>query len=156
MDEKETVNSNEQQLTNQTEPSQVDELMEVYSKVITNAWLIMIGLTVIYTVVGLTFYFGGWLGNQPKTWYEWPLSFILGAMVNLFTFTLLKNNIAAFSKDSKPINSSTNYVIRLAIYAFILYISFKSDNLNAYIVATGFIVVKLAIYKYTFSKKKNR
>jgi hypothetical protein len=133
------------------------EFQIAYSKIIKLSWIIIIVVASIIAVIGIITDMRNWVTNdQYYTWYKWPLSFVLGAMVNLFAFNLLKNNISALSSDNKSgsISSSfSNYVIRFAIYGFIFYIAFMSKNLNPYFVAGGFLTVRIAIYLYSFLNK---
>jgi hypothetical protein len=133
------------------------EFQIAYSKIIKLSWIIIIAVASIITILGTVAYLSDWaINDQDYTWYKWPLSYILGAMVNLFAFNLLKININTLSSDNKSggISASfSNYVIRFAIYGFIFYIAFTSRNLNPYFVAGGFLTVRIAIYLYSFLNK---
>lgn len=130
------------------------EFQMTFSKIVSIAWIITLVVSSMILIVSLVFYYGGWF-NWPETWYSWPISFILGSMVNLFAFNLLKNNIGTITgNNTKGItNSFSNYVIRMASYGFILYIAIVNSTLNPYLVASGFLTVRIAIYIYSFSKK---
>ncbi|QVK17785.1 ATP synthase subunit I [Mycoplasmatota bacterium] len=119
-----------------------------YQKIIGISWVIMISVIIILSLVSIIF-----LSEQP--WYSLPISYLLGAMTNIFAFNLLKNNIANITADSKNAiaGSFTNYAVRLMIYAFVLFISFNNDKLNPYVVASGFITVRIAIYIYSLLNK---
>jgi hypothetical protein len=123
------------------------ELQLTYNKVLGIAWVVMAVGSVLYLILGLIF-------NQ-SLWYAWTLSYVLGAMVNFFTFNLLRNNVMGLTGDVKSGISSgfSNYVIRIAAYAFIVYIAFKNDTLNPYVVATGFLTIRIAIYIYSYRNK---
>jgi hypothetical protein len=129
------------------------EFDKAFSKIVFYAWVIIIIITSIVTIASLIFYFGGWY-KFPDYWYSWPLSYFLGAMVNLFTFNLLKKNIALISGDSKGISRAvSNYIIRFFIYGFVLFIAFKNEKLNPFFVLGGYFTVRIAMYIYSYLKK---
>src|SRR5690554_7225076 len=109
-----------------------NEFRQAVSKIINISWkIIFIGIIIVSSIT-VIFYFGY---NIPKYWYSWTLSYLLGTMVNLFAFNLLKNNINTLTFDKNNIGKSTsNYLIRLLIYSFVLYIAFTNDKLNPYFV----------------------
>lgn len=125
------------------------ELQNLYRKIISISWIIILSVSVILTVISLIFFPG-------ELWYKLTLSFILGSMTNLLAFNLLKNNVSNVTSNARKAISDTisNNFIRLIIYAVVLFISFKSDKLNAYVVATGFLVVRISIYIQTFLDKR--
>lgn len=129
---------------------QNDEFQETFSQIISISWKIILGATILSLIIGLIFSYTQWFEDVPSTWYAWPLSYLLGAMVNLFAFNLLKNNIATLSSNSNRAGASTNYLIRFAIYGFILYLAYQNTILNVVVVALGFLTVKIAIYIHTF------
>jgi hypothetical protein len=137
--------------TNNTIPTnQIDqtnsevELQKTYGMIITIGWILTIIITIVLTILNFIFY--------KDVWYAWPVSFILGAMVNFFTFNLLRNYIVSLTSDVKSgISSSfSNYIIRFAIYGFVFYIALQNAVLNEYIVASGFIIIRVAIYIYSY------
>lgn len=125
------------------------ELQNLYRKIISISWIIILSVSVILTIISLIFFPG-------ELWYKLTLSFILGSMTNLLAFNLLKNNVSNVTSNARKAISDTisNNFIRLIIYAVVLFISFKSDKLNAYVVATGFLVVRISIYIQTFLDKR--
>ncbi len=120
-----------------------------YRKIIGISWLIMISVSIILSLVSIIF-----LAKQP--WYILTISYILGAMTNVFAFNLLKNNIANISADntSAITGSFTNYAVRLLIYGFVLFISLDNEKLNPYFVALGFLTVRISIYIYSWLNRK--
>lgn len=124
------------------------EFHRTYRNIISITWMIIIFVSIILLILSLIF-------NRNDLWY-WNISYLLGAMTNMFAFTLLKNNIANITADatSSISGSFSNYAVRLMIYAFVLFVSFNNNKLNEYIVASGFLSVRLAIYIYSFRKRK--
>lgn len=120
-----------------------------YRKIIGISWGIMISVSIILIVVSIIFF-----AKQP--WYILTISYVLGAMTNIFAFNLLKNNIANISADntSAITGSFTNYAVRILIYGFVLFISLDNEKLNPYIVALGFLTVRIAIYIYSWLNRK--
>lgn len=124
------------------------EFQLTFSKIIRISWIIMLILSIVVIIISLFF--------DLNYWYSWSVSYLLGAIVNLFAFNLLKNNISSLTSEVKRgiTNSFSNYVIRFAIYGFVLYIAFTSDKLNPYFVAGGFLTVRIAIYIFSLLNKE--
>ena len=120
-----------------------------YRNVISISWLIMLSVSILLIFISLLFF-------KDELWYKLSLSYLLGAMTNIFAFNLLKNNIANISSNTKNVisGSFSNYLVRLMIYGFVLFISFNNDKLNPYIVLSGFLTVRIAIYIYSWIKRK--
>lgn len=129
-----------------------DEYKTAFSKIITISWIIILSVTTVVTIISLILYYGKWF-DFSLYWYSWPLSYLLGTMVNLFAFNLLKNNIASLSSESNIASSTSNYLIRLLIYGFALYIAINNEKLNTVFVFMGFLTVRIAIYIYSFQYK---
>ena len=128
--------------------------LKTYRKIIRIAWIVMISLSIISYLISIVFF-------KNFDWYMFPLSFLLGAMTNIFAFNLLKNNVANITDDVKSAisGSFSNYAVRLMIYAFVFMISlknFQSGNakLNPILVVAGFFTVRIAIYIYSWSNRK--
>jgi len=119
-----------------------------YQKIIGISWIIMISVIILLSSGSLIF--------AQIPWYSLPLSYLLGAMTNIFAFNLLKNSVANISADSRASisGSFSNYAVRIAIYAFVLFISLNNDKLNPYVVASGFITIRIAIYIYSWLNRK--
>lgn len=125
------------------------EFQKAYRSVISIALLIIIIVSAILLTLSLLF-------NRGDSWFTWNVSYLLGGAVNLFAFNLLKNNVANITADAKSAisGSFSNYAVRMMIYAFIVFISLNSDKLNVWFVIPGFLSVRIAIYIYSFLKRK--
>ncbi|MDF2699144.1 MAG: hypothetical protein K0Q49_700 [Haloplasmataceae bacterium] len=127
------------------------ELDTLYRKVINLSWVVLICISVILGMLSLIFF-------PNILWYKLSLSYLLGAMTSIFAFNLLKNNVSNLSSNARRAisGSSSNYAIRFVIYAFVLFFSFKFENekLSPYLVALGFLTVKVGIYLNALLKKK--
>jgi|SRR5690554_3524089 len=137
------------------EGNEEDQFEQTYSIIIGLGWLVTLVFSLVYLTIGLVFYFGQWF-DFPNSWYEWPISYFLGAMVNFIAFTLLKNHLGNLSKDSKRRSAAGNYIIRFALYGFFLYLAFDSSRLNPFIVASGYLTIRIAILIYTLSRKEKK
>ncbi len=127
----------------------MNEMYAVYQRIIRLSWLIIAVISVILTLINIIFF-------DHLHWYQFPLSYFLGAMTSLLSFNLVKNNVSKITDDKQKavIQSVTNYGIRFLIYGVILYFGFTSDKLNGFIVFGGFLTVKAAIYLSLLLKKK--
>lgn len=86
-------------------------------------------------------------------WYEWPASYLLGAVANIINFIILKRSLSNPNYIPKTSVTSNKYLLRMGIYVAACYIALKIDRLNVIPVFLGFFTVRIAIYIYTY---KNR
>lgn len=151
-------NHNKQNDLLNTEPKEQIEdtdFRQVTSQIIAIGWGVMGVVTGIYMLIGLVFFLGGWF-STPRTWFEWPLSYVLGAMVNFLAFNALKNNVAALSQNTKIASPIANYFLRFILYGFVLYFAYVSPRLNPFIVASGYFTIRVAIYIFSFIHKNDK
>jgi len=69
------------------------EFHRTYRSIINITWIIIIFVSVILLILSLIF--------NDNQWFTWNVSYLLGAMVNIFAFNLLKNNVANITADVK-------------------------------------------------------
>ncbi|ERJ11465.1 ATP synthase subunit I [Haloplasma contractile] len=117
-----------------------------YTMILNISWIITLVICSVLLIINLII-------NRS---FAYPLSYFLGAMTSMMSFTLLKNNLGGDHLGAtKGINFKNfgNYLIRMAIYGGVLYISIQKTTFNPIIVATGFLTVKIAIYTYAILNK---
>lgn len=118
-----------------------------YTKLINLSLLVTLIISIIYLIIGLI------IGYS----YSLFLSYLIGALTNILGLTLIKNDINKKLNNIKDKGTNTfsfgGNILRLFIYGIVIYISTLKQTLNPFIVASGFITVKIAIMIYAFKYK---
>jgi len=113
-------------------------------KILLNKVLIFLGLIVsviLYIFVGL----------------NWSLGFLLGIVAMLLNWKLLSiQNEKIIKGNKKSSFSYFFYIIRYALIAVILYLSFMFDNLSGYATIIGIIFsyIYILLFAFFISKKE--
>lgn len=130
--------------------SEDETFKKTASGILRIAWFLLLSITLLLVVANIIAYYSFEFSNY---WFEWPVSYLLGAIINIINFNILKLALSNPNYVPKSSKVSNNYFIRMVLYAATCFIALKVKVFNIVPVIIGFFTIRVAIFIYTL---KNR